>query len=322
MDTAKYRPVCGEFDLKVLSKVSFSRPPALDAAAVASLPYAERSLRLFFDEICAGEDNAEISMDMCPACGLIFSNPRFSKQQVSTRYLVGEEKDNPRAAAGSSPPPNADERSARIFNLISRALGDPPRSLRVLDYGGARGAILQSFMPENHCCVLDYLEYDLPGGATYLGRDLEALGPDDLFDLILLCHTLEHVPDPLQLATAVGSYLSESGLLYVEVPLGAFREWRAVREPLTHVNFFSEESLVKCMGLAGLRVLSVETRFQWSCSGRSWCINLLCRPGSAGSARPPKWKSTRRQMWSPFYYPRMVVKKAGQMLPRMGNRHI
>ena len=48
-------------------------------------------------------------------------------------------------------------------------------------------------------------------------------------------------------------------------------------EPLTHVNFFSEESLSKCLKKAGFDVMHLSTKNQLTTSGDRHCIKIVGR---------------------------------------------
>lgn len=118
------------------------------------------------------------------------------------------------------------------------------------------------------------MKYDCPKAIGYLGRDVSDLQTDEVFDVILLCHTLEHAIEPMRMISDLSSHLAEAGLLYVEVPLGCWKEWKSLNEPLTHVNFFSEESIFKCLSSTGLNIIHLSTAYQWVTHGKMWCINI------------------------------------------------
>jgi SAM-dependent methyltransferase len=75
-------------------------------------------------------------------------------------------------------------------------------------------------------------------------------------------HTLEHVPDPLDLLEAMRLLLNEGGLLFVEVPsvapiverLWSFELWDE------HLSYFSIDTLARLLHTAGFAVERLETR--------------------------------------------------------------
>jgi len=170
----------------------------------------------------------------------------------------------------------------------------------VLDYGGQEGYNLASFAQTgNSCFVLDYLRFDHPDGISYLGRDTGDLLAQDRFDVILVCHTLEHLVNPVELLSDLGSRLTDGGAMYVEVPLGCWREYRSISDPITHVNFFSEQSLAGCLSRAGLRTVKLSTDYQWVTHARNWCVNAVGRRGNGPALAPA---STSSQMRAIRYY--------------------
>ena len=76
------------------------------------------------------------------------------------------------------------------------------------------------------------------------------------FELIFLNHVLEHVQDPVAFLSKVGLLLSQSGVLYVEVP---YRDDRFKTDVFPHVLFFSPTSLRIVSQRAGFSTNSVES---------------------------------------------------------------
>ncbi len=93
----------------------------------------------------------------------------------------------------------------------------------VLDYGGDRGQFIPPEIGRTKCV------YDLSGQATVEGvipLRSEVELREHAFDLVLLCHVLEHVSDPLDFLHRLRQNLeprSARHWLYVEVPLERHR---------------------------------------------------------------------------------------------------
>lgn len=87
---------------------------------------------------------------------------------------------------------------------------------KILDYGGDKG----QFIPEN--VGKNKVVYELSGVAPVTG--VEAIAEEGMlsqhkFDFIMVCHVLEHVPDPKSILEQIGKLLSsEKSWLYIEVP--------------------------------------------------------------------------------------------------------
>lgn len=85
------------------------------------------------------------------------------------------------------------------------------------------------------------------------------------FDVIVLSHVIEHLPDPVKTLAELRSLLRPNGQLIITTPnvrgLGSkiFRGyWRGL-EPPRHFNVFSTTSLQKALTIAGFRVAQMNT---------------------------------------------------------------
>ncbi len=275
-------------------------------------------LWILFEKILNDRRPVVFDSTLCTSCGFIFTNPRFRVEELAIKYNTINELGSVKCRFNKNPATNLDTRAHRIHYLITNLLERDNNSLRILDYGGASGYNLIPFVNEiNSCYVLDYEKWDLPNGIEYLGKDLKDLKSVPHFDVILLCHTLEHFLNPAQMIDKLINHLAESGLLYVEVPLGAFREWKHYSEPLTHVNFFSEESLFNCCSSVNLGIIHILTAYQWVTHGNMWCVNLVGKKGGSKKSSIPVYRTTRQQMDDCYYYLPLLKKKFWRLLKKM-----
>jgi SAM-dependent methyltransferase len=155
----------------------------------------------------------------------------------------------------------------------------------ILDYGGADGRLMQAFLqPGRSCALVDYTPQAIPG-VVKLADTLESLPAGRNFDLIVCSHVIEHVAEPLQVVQSLSRRLRPEGALYVEVPMEIWRKPPWQREPVTHINFFTPNSLWNLLHLAGLEPRSVHL----SCHlhpGGLWkhCIRALATRTDAQTA--------------------------------------
>jgi len=307
-------PMCKSGSLEIVKKHKFFFPGDQVEENLIDIRY-ER-LWILFEKILKDRTPVEFHSNLCKSCGFIFTNPRFTAEEISIKYATINKLGSVKKRLQEHPASNLDMRANRIYSLI-RSLHDAKgKSLRVLDYGGASGYNLAPFIKNrNSCYIIDYERWNLPSNVEYLGKDSTDLQNDIFFDVILLLHTLEHAIEPMCLLQDLSDHLSESGLLYVEVPLGCFREYRNLTEPLTHVNFFSEESLYKGLRSIGLGIVHLSTAYQWVTHGKMWCINIV------GSRRKEnivtKYKTTRQQMNMMSYYWPLIMKKILKSLNKL-----
>ncbi|MFQ5912188.1 MAG: class I SAM-dependent methyltransferase [Nitrospinota bacterium] len=121
------------------------------------------------------------------------------------------------------------------------------------------------------------------GLPVYVGG-LEALRPEPRFDLVLLFHVLEHLPDPLNALRNVSHLLKPGGNLIAAVPNMASWQarlagphWQHLDVP-RHLFHFTPESLSHLLTLVGLKVTKV--RFiSWEHDPGGWLQSALNRLG-------------------------------------------
>ena len=128
----------------------------------------------------------------------------------------------------------------------------------ILDIGCNTGMLLNEI--KNQIPSLTVLKgIDLDSNAIKIGRkkfnlDLESIDAEDLsetYDNIVLCHTLEHVPNLKKFATTLDRLLNPGGRIFISVPnihsLGAkylLRFWPAL-SPEFHLWYFDLHSLTE-----------------------------------------------------------------------------
>ncbi len=147
--------------------------------------------------------------------------------------------------------------------------------VRILDIGAGFGHILHAFGK----CFPDSTRYAIEISDVCI-KHLSSLGikvypelaetilpkMDEQFDIIVLSHVLEHLSNPTEMVRLLRERLSNSGLLYIEVPnipiesLTKYpdNKW-APRADEPHITFFSKETLMTLLTKQDLNVLFCET---------------------------------------------------------------
>lgn len=310
-------PMCKGNNLEVIRENRFFFPGAGIKRNLIDIRY-ER-LWILFEKILKDRSPVELQVAICQSCGFIFTNPRFTAEEMSVKYAAINELGSVKKRYQVHPPLNLDARGRRIYSLTMGLRKTKNKRLRVLDYGGAWGYNLIPFVGSGSLCyILDYEKWHLPDGIEYLGEDLVELQPNELFDVVLCLHTLEHAIEPMSLLQGLSTHLSEFGLLYVEVPLGCFHECKHLAEPLTHLNFFFEESIYKGLRSIGLGIVHLSTAYQWITNGNMWCINIVASRRDRNMVT--KYKTTRHQMNDLGYYWQPEIGKIVGIARRLGKR--
>jgi len=221
-----------------------------------------RRRRVYFD-IWKGPESFESIC--CNICGFICYTPRPTSEEIETAHIFFE-KNDPFSGGPYDPAPEATQmdlqRSERVYKAVEPFLSGN----FVLDFGGANGLILTAFKDKGlQCYVADYSDRQLPG-IKKVANSLDDL--EGHYDCILLSHVLEHVAEPGGLLSDLRYHLKDNGLLYVEVPieiLGGIP--RLGKDPVPHVNFFTDGSLKTILKMNGYKVLSIFRG--WSSYGRA-----------------------------------------------------
>lgn len=177
-----------------------------------------------FDELGDRDrDGRSLRTTICRRCGLVWSNPRPSEEEVRRYYSREYRLDYKRQA---TPSLRHIARSGR--GALNRCRGLSPflkPGDRVLDAGAGGGEVVY---------VLRTLGFDAEGlepDEQYARHARETLGvpvgtgfvqdvsfPAGSFDAITMYHALEHVEDPVGILATLRRWIAVDGLLLVEVP--------------------------------------------------------------------------------------------------------
>jgi hypothetical protein len=101
--------------------------------------------------------------------------------------------------------------------------------------------------------------------------------PNRGYDYITLLHSLEHVPDPQQIMTALACKLATDGEMLVELPNVFCHEYRwfgpmfSMFQAPVHLQFFSDRSMDLLAAGAGLRVVQARNN-PWSPTHYTWSV--------------------------------------------------
>jgi SAM-dependent methyltransferase len=143
---------------------------------------------------------------------------------------------------------------------------------RVLDVGCGHGDILMYL--KSRGCEVQGVELDAraaqkgreQGVPIHVGELEELRLPADSIDAVIMCHSLEHVPNPTQLLRESARVLGPGGTLHIAVPNGASTglrieggAWWALMHPV-HFWYFDAGTLGRLLEGAGFDVLT--TRFR------------------------------------------------------------
>ena len=218
------------------------------------------------DELAGRDrDGRPLRTTICRRCGLVWTNPRPSEEEVR-RYYSREYRLDYKGRA--TPSLRHSARSGRGALNRYRALslflkkGD-----RVLDVGAGGGEVVY---------VLRRMGFDATGlepDEAYASHARESLGvpvdtgfvqdlafPEGSFNVITMYHALEHVEDPARILMTLRTWLAEDGFLSIEVPsVEADCILPAHRFHFAHLYNFNRETLEAIGRKAGFEPLQTTT---------------------------------------------------------------
>ena len=207
---------------------------------------------------------------LCGSCGLARSTPRLSTADLPDFYQhdyhglhMGLPAPDPSTALVRR------GQGAAIFALLRDQLPDGP--LRVAEIGAATGQVLREFAEatgrEVTTAGCEYASAYVEAGRS-VGTDMRQGGPETLrdlapFDVVILSHVVEHLPDLSAGLADVRALGDEATLFYVEVPglltIERKREYgfRFDRYlTVAHTFHFTLMTLTETMERSGFRLLS------------------------------------------------------------------
>lgn len=211
--------------------------------------YLRRRFEVLFNLWFPKQPSITLKSLVCHHCGFVLYTPRPNDKNLDEKYeyLCGLV---PLECEANRDQSREKKRALRLWRKLRRNLRP---GMKVLDYGGGDGRLMRPFVAHGlYCTVVDYNERVEPT-VRHLAHKIEDVPDDEKFDCIVCSHVLEHVAQPRRVMKDLRNHLAETGLIYVEVPMEIWRKAPLYEEPVTHVNFFTVESLRALLDLAGLR---------------------------------------------------------------------
>jgi SAM-dependent methyltransferase len=200
----------------------------------------------------AGLDSEKTNTVFCTECGCRFSSVRLNDEQNAALYknyrgpdyTAQRERHEPGYALR-----NATLQQPRDYlNVVERLItGVGVEVQTVLDIGGGNGRNTP-FKNAGHTV------YDLASKPADRAYDYN-VETTWSYDVVVLSHILEHVPDPRALVNEARAYLNPLGVLYIEVPDETPRRvWHE------HMTQFTPQALYAVVGSHRvLRAMSMDT---------------------------------------------------------------
>ena len=214
--------------------------------------------------------NTQISKCFC--CGVIFANP-IPKNDYLAEIYFQEYREKRNESPSEIYLERMSKRAKAQKKYIEKNLSITNENLLILDVGCGAGLLLKEFI--NNKNKLYGFE---PDRAMYLAANRNLgnsnvqlwnqvfdinLIKDKKFDIILLSHILEHIPNPINFINELLLLLSKTGVIFIEVPNDTFR---LVCEQIDkkikgsmHIYFFNPCTLKKIISNCNGKITNIIT---------------------------------------------------------------
>ena len=245
-------PTCGSDKHDKLHTLELANEYSDSEAALQRTNNYQRNHILFTKILKDGEQTLLVDFLICKQCGLEFFTPRPDDDDLAVKYqhVIASkvtEKREKKFELVDLRQRRAKEIAARINPFVKNKMA------AALDIGGADGHCLTAIDSQKKS-VLDFEKRDMYDGVERVGNTLADLSETDKFDLVICCHTLEHIADLNEFLSNIRDHTTDEGLLYIEVPNGCNGEIYTTKNIITHLNFFSTESLSYLLEKNGFEV--------------------------------------------------------------------
>ncbi len=259
-------------------------------------------------------------ISICRRCGLLQSNPRLTEHayvEFYTHYY--------RTIYMGLEPEGLFQEQRRRGGAILRAFQKQTGSRLktgaiVLEVGAGAGGILSLFA-EGGCkvagCDFDnrFLEYGRANGVTLYAGNSDTLREQAPADVVILCHVLEHMLDPIGELRKIAALLKPEGVLFIQVPGLDYELFRYHRNGHLYLDFldyaqsahtyhFTRSTLRWMVNQAGFSDLSLNSEVTgfFKATGSNAAGELLpysdtkfSADASARTLRRLQWMESRHQ---------------------------
>jgi 2-polyprenyl-3-methyl-5-hydroxy-6-metoxy-1,4-benzoquinol methylase len=207
----------------------------------------------------------------CNRCNLMYASPRA---KAPDHVEIEAWEDDPSFDMAQRRPQRYEKERLQVRDYAStrRLLAELyPQRGRLLELGSSMGFLLQSFHkdgwdvlgvdPNRYACRHAREKLGLPAIASTLE---EADIPDASFDVVVMLHVIEHVPDPLATLREINRVLKPGGHLILETPrydTWLFRLLGRRERSLScdgHIYFFTTDTLQKTYERAGFSLVQLD----------------------------------------------------------------
>lgn len=161
----------------------------------------------------------------CDSCDLFFSSPEVTVQSIANHYEKGKgetwiQKRLLRKILSEISLYDTNRRHGQLANMINDEIG---KNKTILEVGCGNAHTLVRLRNKGHSCVgiePGFNRWDMIEDKDIkIYKDVFAnVKLNEKFDVVILEHLLEHIPNPVDFLLQINSLMTENGLLFIETP--------------------------------------------------------------------------------------------------------
>ncbi|MEO7960715.1 MAG: class I SAM-dependent methyltransferase [Ginsengibacter sp.] len=252
-------PCCYAEDWMDIKKYHYEKNPRQNTSGNTS-SYLTKRRYVLFNLWFSGDTTVTLTAIFCKNCGFVCYTPRPTEEDIQRKYqYLAAQGEIGTLSDFSERGLKLDyQRGQFMYDTIARH--HQLDSASVLDIGGGDGRLLRPFLEKGYDCNVVDFNLVPADGIKRLGATLEDLPDGTSFDILICSHVLEHVVHPGHFLRQLKKVLAPGGVIYIETP---FEVWDGIpiqKDPVTHLNFFSQHSLNNALLINELLPLVIETK--------------------------------------------------------------
>lgn len=235
---------------------------------------SEQELKYINCALCNLDDTENLCKDRrfnlvrCRRCGLVYINPRPTRDELNRMYNVTSHSCCAMDHAGYMDLAYLHELKAR---KSLRIIKKHKKEGRILDIGCAAGFFLNQARKRGFkthgvemsrdLCYFAQKDFKLD---VFCGTLIEASYPSEYFDVVTMFDVLSHLPTPVEELKEVNRILRKGGLLVVEtgnkgeLDATAVKKWKGVWGSPSHLYHFGGSTLQRLFGMTGFDCIETD----------------------------------------------------------------